>query len=394
VPQITFSSTRSYPLSGTEPLKEGQVTSANPPASDGQPRAVAGPWRQFVFHPADCIAPEDPIYQGLLAKGDLAIWLGREKHRKSNVVLQFAICAALGRDFLHFDFSGTSGLKVFVLDYESKSQTIKNRYEAIATALGLSESERKVLAANLRIFEMRKAFKKGVRFPRFPVRAERGRDAEFDEEDKTWRTFVKETAADLYIIDPMRCMHAQQENDSSIEALLSRVRDLFGNAAVVISHHLRKRNRKAADQVKLKNDMRFWADDARGSSAITAHADVIVCQEQEVERGVELLHLGAYLRDGADIEPMQLRESELESFYWQIAPDLPLDLLECLDVLRQAGPSFANRTAAADVLQNTLGTGRSTNFSRIKELLRRGLLLDCDGVVRLPEKPDETLNRR
>jgi AAA domain-containing protein len=376
-------------------VKAGQATSASPPASDGQPRAgAAGPWRQFVFHPAECIAPEEPIYQGLLAKGDLAIWLGREKHRKSNVVLQFAICGALGRDFLHFNFAGTSGLKVLVLDYESKSQTIKNRYEAIATALGLSESERKVLGVNLEIVEMRKAAKKRVRFPRFPVRAERGREAEFDEEVKAWSTFITEAAADLYIIDPMRCMHAQQENDSSIEALLSRVRELFGNAAVVISHHLRKRNRKAADQIQLKNDMRIWADDARGSSAITAHTDVIVCQEREIERGVELLHLGAYLRDGADIEPMQLRESGPESFYWQIAPDLPLDLLECLDVLRPAGPSFANRTAAADVLQNALGSGRSTNFSRIKELYRRGLLVDCGGVVRLRENLDEMLKGR
>src|SRR5580700_5571229 len=59
-------------------------------------------WNRFVFDPAESIPPEQPIYEGLLAKGDLAVWLGREKHRKSSVLLQFAICAAVGRPFLHF----------------------------------------------------------------------------------------------------------------------------------------------------------------------------------------------------------------------------------------------------------------------------------------------------
>jgi AAA domain len=374
-------------------VKAGQTT-ADPPASDGQPRAGAGPWRQFVFNPAEYIAPEDPIYRGLLAKGDLAIWLGREKHRKSSVLLQFAVCVATGRPFLHFAFGPHQSIKVAVLDYESKSSTLGIRHDAVVAAMGLSEAERKVLDSNLQIIEMRKGYRKGLQFPRFPVRAERSRQSEFRQAEEFWRTFVRETAADLYIIDPMRCMHMEAENDSALEALLTRVHEFFGDSAVVISHHLRKRDRKRHSQQSLKEDMRVWADEARGSSAITAHADVIVCQEREVERGVELLHLGAYLRDGGDIERMQLRESGPESFYWEIAPDLPLDLHECLDVLRQAGSSFANRTAAADVLQNALGTGRSTNFSRIKDLLRRGLLLDCDGVVRLPENLDEILKGR
>lgn len=81
--------------------------------------------------------------------------------------------------------------------------------------------------------------------------------------------------------------------------------------------------------------MRTWADEARGSSAITAHADVVICQERVVEVGVEMLQLGAYLRDGADIEPMVLRETDLQSFLWKVAPDIPLELTLCLDTLRQ-----------------------------------------------------------
>src|SRR6202012_1319651 len=93
------------------------------------------------FNSADPIPPDQPIYEGLLSKGDLAVWLGREKHRKSSVLLQFAICAGLGRKFLHFPFRPDKSLKVVILDYESKSQTIKQRYDAIVKAMHLSTAE-------------------------------------------------------------------------------------------------------------------------------------------------------------------------------------------------------------------------------------------------------------
>jgi AAA domain len=348
-------------------------------------RSAAGPtvWNRFVFDPAASIPPEQPIYDGLLAKGDLAIWLGREKHRKSTVLLQFAICAAVGRVFLHFPFRPSHALKVVLLDYESKSQTLKNRYDAVTEAMKLSLGEGGLLKSNLCIIEMRKAFRHGLKFARFPVQSD------LEDAETVWRSFVRETTADLYIIDPMRCMHAQGENDSTIEALLTRIHQVFGDAGVVISHHLRKRTRKLSDQISLKGDMRVWADEARGSGAITAHADVIVCQEREVENGVELLHLGAYLRDGADIEPMVLRETCSESFLWQVAPDIPLELMLCLDELRNAGGSFQNRTAAVAILQQSLGSGRSTGFTRLNDLIKRGLLVERDGLVKLAETLDE-----
>src|ERR1700730_14844172 len=321
--------------------KAEQAPMTDPPVNSEQGLSKAGQWERFVFNPAAFIPPEQPIYEGLLAKGDLAIWLGREKHRKSSVLLQFAICAALGRPFLHFPFRPSQGLKVVVLDYESKSQTIKNRYTAIVATMGLTKVEQETLHARLQIVEMRRAFRNGLKFARFPVRPEKGNTDEFSQAETEWRLFVQNMAADLYIIDPMRCMHAQAENDSALEALLTRVHQIFGDAAVVISHHLRKRDRNPGHQHSLKDDMRVWADEARGSSTITAHADVIVCQERQVEEGIEILHLGAYLRDAADIEPMVLRESNLESFFWQLAPDIPTELTMCLDALQQAGGEFS-----------------------------------------------------
>jgi AAA domain len=347
----------------------------------------SGQWKKFVFDPAGFVPPEQPIYDGLLARGDLAIWLGREKHRKSSVLLQFAICAALGRAFLHFQCRPGQTLKVVMLDYESKTQTLKQRFDAIVQAMQLNKVEQEILRTNLRIVEMRKAFRHGLKFVRFPVKPEKGEVEEFTKAEEEWRSFVRETAADLYIIDPMRCMHAQAENDSALEALLTRVHQIFGDAAVVISHHLRKRDRRG--EQKLTGDMRIWADEARGSSAITAHADVIICQERVVEGGMETLHLGAYLRDGADIEPIILRETDLQSFLWKVAPDIPPELTECLDALRGSGGKFPNRTAAAAVLQQNGVSGRSTAFTRLKDLLNRGLLSECDGALKVKEIMDE-----
>jgi hypothetical protein len=315
----------------------------------------------------------------------LAVYLGREKHRKSSVLLQFAICAALGRPFLHFKFHGAKPLKVVLLDYESKSQTLKLRYASVVEALGLSVAEQEILRNSLQLVEMRKAFRAGVKHSRFPVRPEKGREAEFDQAEQDWRGFIRGMPADLYIIDPMRCMHAQGENDSTLEALLTRVHELFGDAAVVISHHLRKRDRRADKQRSLKGDMRVWADEARGSSAITAHSDVIICQERTVEDGIEILHLGAYSRDSDDIEPLMLRESAPNSFFWEVAPDVPLDLFPCVDELKRTGQEFPNKAAAVKFLMTTIGSGRTTSYSRLNELLHRKILVQRDGVIKMGE---------
>jgi len=368
----------------TTPYAAGTVNADPPRSAERSPFE----WKQFVFKPTGFVPPEQPIYDGLLARGDLAIWLGREKHRKTNVLLQFAIGAALGRPFLHFPFRPDQPLKVVIVDYESKSQTIKIRHDAIIRAMALNEADKELLEANLRIIEIRKGFRNGLKFPRFPVRQVRAQAEEVIWAEEEWRSFISDNLADIYIIDPMRCMHAQAENDSAIEALLNRVHEFFGSAAVVISHHLRKRDRNPGHQHSLKADMRVFADEARGSSAITAHADVIICQERVIEGGVEMLHLGAYLRDGADIEPIALRESNFESFVWQVA-DIPLELTLCLDALRKSAGEFPNRTAAARVLEQTVGTCRSTAYSRIAELVSRGLLTQSNGVFRITEITDD-----
>ena len=98
-----------------------------------------------------------------------------------------------------------------------------------------------------------------------------------------------------------------------LRTLLAELRRVFRDSAVVVAHHMRKAH---DNETTLAEDMRAFSDDARGSSAIKAHADVIILQERTMdERGEEIVHLGAFLKDGPDIEPLTLMESDQESFF-------------------------------------------------------------------------------
>ncbi|MGA3317304.1 MAG: AAA family ATPase [Candidatus Korobacteraceae bacterium] len=191
------------------------------------------------FDPSFVPEPEQPIFDGLLYRGDLAVWIGREKHRKSNVTLQMAICAALGRPFLHFRHGTGQPMQVVILDYESRAASFQRRREAICRALGLSDTERATLRKHLHVILVRELRKKHITVPRFPVGIQ-PKDTEQAKAKEWWERFAVEYPADLYLFDPMRCLHAQKENDSFIEALLSKLRDVFPNAALVIPHHMNR----------------------------------------------------------------------------------------------------------------------------------------------------------
>src|ERR1700730_10318692 len=94
-------------------------TNANDPAN--VPRNGATPLAplSFIFDPDEQPPAESVIYEGFLSAGDLVTWIGREKHRKTNLLLQLAICAAIGRDFLGFRFRAPEPLRVTFVDYET-----------------------------------------------------------------------------------------------------------------------------------------------------------------------------------------------------------------------------------------------------------------------------------
>jgi hypothetical protein len=157
---------------------------------------------------------------------------------------------------------------------------------------------------------VRKVRQNGLSFERFPKTEQDKRGLSF------WTQLIKEKPADLYLIDPMRCFHIGRENDSEIEVLLEQVRRFFGSAAVIISHHVRKQSHKQGeDRVSLSvpGIMREWSDGARGSCAIKAHADVIVCQERKMEGEAEIVYFGAFT--DPTLSPCHSLEARKGPFY-------------------------------------------------------------------------------
>src|SRR5690242_6025153 len=100
---------------------------------------------EYLFDPDGHPPADEVIYADLLCKGDLAVWIGREKHRKTNFVLQMAISASIGRDFLNFHYSLNQPLRILYVDYESKTTSLLTRYNAICNSMELSDEEREIL---------------------------------------------------------------------------------------------------------------------------------------------------------------------------------------------------------------------------------------------------------
>jgi hypothetical protein len=332
----------------------------------------------YTFDPEAKCGDDEALYAGFVSRGDLAVWLGREKHRKSNTILQFAISAALGRDYLGLKFVAGAPLKVVLIDFESKSGSLNQRYQSIVAAMKLSQEESERLKVNLTIIEVRRIRKSGRVFPKFPHKQK----PELKQNElRFWEDLVAANPADLYIIDPLRTLHAADENDSTIETLLSEMQRVFRGAAVVAAHHMRK---AGENNCTLMQDMRLWSDGARGSSAIKAHTDVIVLQERIIdEKGNEVVHLGAFLKDGPDIEPMQLMESDHLSFYWQVATVVPKYLRESFDALAKANILIKDRAKAAELIKQSTGVARATAYRHVEGLIRAGVLMEERGCLRL-----------
>jgi RecA-family ATPase len=345
-----------------------------------------------AFDPSFVPEPEQPIFDGLLYRGDLAVWIGREKHRKSNLTLQMVISAALGRPFLHFRHGTRQPMRVVILDYESRAASFQRRYEAICRAMGLSDTERATLRTYLHVLFVRELRKKRIPVPRFPVRVQ---SKDMEQAGEWWERFAKQYPADLYLFDPMRCLHAQDENDSTLEALLSKLRDMFPNAALVIPHHMNRASLSAKESngsivtLSQPGSLRLFANGARGSSAINAHADVVICQEQVFESDVETVYLGAYMKDAADVEPLPLVESDHESFFWLVSRHVPEKLRASYETLRRAARSFESAADAVAVLMNGHGAKRATAYRHVKQLHDSGFLVPAEGRLAVGECSSE-----
>jgi hypothetical protein len=305
--------------------------------------------------------------------------------------LQLAICAALGRSFLHFEHGTSHPLRVLIFDYESKRASFQKRYKSICDAMGLSGEEKATLEEYLCVILVRDLRKKGIRVPRFPVRATK----EEKEAGVWWKRLAQEYPAELCILDPMRCLHSQDENDSNIEGLLSKLRDMFPHAAIMVPHHMNRASLGAKElggsaiTLSQPDSLRAFSNGCRGSTAINAHADVVVCQERRIESDVETVYLGAYMKDAADVEPLVLVESGHESFCWIASRNVPETLRSAYEALRRATRPFKGAADAVAVLmagQNGHRATRATAYRHIKQLCESGFLLpDGNGNLAVGE---------
>lgn len=352
-----------------------------------------------VFNPAIQPEPEEPLLKGLIYKGDLIPWIGREKERKSNLVLQCVICMAIGRNFLSFPHGTGKPVRVVYLDYESRPTSLHTRYKAICDAMKLSEEERTLLGKNLKIILVRMLQRKHIEVRRFPVKAATTTSKpEERKDDAWWKRFALQHPAEVYVFDPMRSLHAQDENNSSIEMLLSRLREMFPNATIIIPHHMNLASRQpkgeGAGPVTLSTpgSVREFAQGARGSTAINAHADAIIVQERRMQSDVETVYLGAYMKDAADVESIALTESQHNSFFWITSENVPARLRSSFESLKReilGGPGrvFQNEAEAARALM-TADRGKpmslATAYRRVKDLKDAGFLQVAeDGSLRI-----------
>src|SRR5262249_5828573 len=214
--------------------------------------------------------------------------------------------------------------------YESRNGSIFRRYHAICEALGLTEPERNLLRAKLTILSVRELRKSGKQFPSIPPTPLDKKSKQLATQQKAlefWGRLVADYPADIYCLDPMRCTHEEAENDSKMAGVMMSLQVLFKGKTVIVPHHLYKLHEKDEnDAALLERDMRQWSDRGRGSGAIKAHADLIICQARAGEIEAPRLHVGAFGRDIIDIPPLELEQTAPESFTWQAFPKMKAPL--------------------------------------------------------------------
>jgi hypothetical protein len=360
-------------------LKETVITAEwqNEPGPIDNTQAKTPCFAPYHFDPNAQTEDSKVIFDRLLKERDIAVWLAREKSGKSTLLLQLCMCAAAGRAFLNFPLVASHPLKVVIIDYESDDGVVKKRYESILKDLAFSATERDLVQHNLTILLVRKIRAAGEQFPPLPV-PNATKTTEQSKSVKFWNHLPTDYPADMYCIDPLRLAHIGDENDSKISGLMESLQTIFRGKTVVIPHHLKKHETGTAKDVKaLTKDMRDWSERGRGSTAIKAHADVIICMAREVDSNEDAVYWGAFGRDMEDIAPMKLEAVTAESFALKVAGGfLPGEMQEHWDLIREHFKAKQTFTQA-ELVQALHGAGvsRATAYRRFNAFQNRGLIV-------------------
>jgi replicative DNA helicase len=343
--------------------------------------AISDTAAHFDFGEVDA-PPEESVIEGLVRSGDLTLWAGYEKHKKSTLVLQACLCMAAGKPFLGFAI--VKPIRVLYIDAESSPALLARRWQSVKFIFSDEEIAR--VKKNLTIIRGRDLLAKGV-------------SLSLDQGQYELAGLIKKSNAEMIVLDPLRVFHSAEEDKSGpMTEMLSAIRHWAAGRNVIIVHHCRKRSNQSKATIHLKDDPYTWSDNVRGSNVLKAHCDGIVLQEiVNGEDGDELLYLAAILKDNPNLAPIPLIESEASPFWLTTVADqsvaaaqqlLPERDRQIYDkaVAYLKENRIARRVALAECLM-AAGIPRATAFKKIAHLGRLGLLVVEDGSVTLPLNP-------
>jgi energy-coupling factor transporter ATP-binding protein EcfA2 len=331
--------------------------------------------------PQSSITNFNVVIEGLIGEGDLILWAGYEKHRKSTLVLQACVCIATGHHFLGFNVPQPR--KVLYIDMESSDALLARRWESIRALL--TEHQVNRIKENLQIVQGRKLLAQGVSLSIDG----RGR--------VTLAGLIESSQAEVIVLDPLRVLHSADEDRSSqMVQVLTEIRRLARHRTVIVVHHCRKRQLSTKASIHLKDDPYLWSDNIRGSNVLKAHADGIVLQElvPDKERD-ELLYFAAILKDAPNIPPIPLVESSGSPFWHErLAEQSPEDAEQLLSEKDRAilgvarellqGPKVIPQTLLVNELVARGLCSRATAYRAMGRLGRLGLLAVEAGAIALP----------
>ena len=217
-----------------------------------------------------------PVVEDFVYEGETALVAGKQKGGKTRMMQQMALGIVTGTEFLGMKIPRRR--RVLIVDLENRLWAIRDRLlrmagaETVAPGLSIwcspSLSNTTIEASPDGIRELKK--------------------------------LIKQTEAEVVIIDPWRLFLGRDENDAGevvrgLKALAS-LRENSPNLTIFIVHHVRKE--RSESPRSLLSDPRSWVDAVSGHHALTSHVDACYGLERHTrDDGEERIVFGGIARN-------------------------------------------------------------------------------------------------
>lgn len=281
-------------------------------------KSISAPGENLLFRDFLDETVNDPvpwIFSNLIAEREQMLIYGEPKIGKSQLALQMAVAAAMGKSFLNWDNSAGRRRVVYV-NFEIDEHPFMNRLaDHVLAEVGLmreqpaeiSSAETRVILQNKHINLVNQEIKNWLHFSN-GIRSmgitrevlgvnSRNNDELSAEEHvvfKAWKETIKKLSPDFIIFDTLSKIHNVDESENiAIQQVMMLLRKLAvrmrgdgkeESIAHVIVHHTRKRSR---------HETRQSPDSIRGGSSIRAEVDVSLGLSGVVGKSDRSVHLEA-----------------------------------------------------------------------------------------------------